>query len=886
MKNNLLKKMLLPAVAVTGAFILHATALAAPYSGYEYKFKQPDGSSLTVKLFGDEYYGRIESLDGYTLIKDAKTGWLCYATLNSDASDLVSTGVPYYRVNSVQPAQFTKPSKGIKLTGANLEKKVEEGRVKFKAASAPENTISQGTQASSKSVSSTAKMPVNGYITGLTILVKFPDDESNGVPILPTSEINNMFNELGYNKYGNNGSIKDYFREVSGGTVTYDNIITPVYYTAKNPRSYYNLPTTPGQTIVYEALEALANQGFDFSKLTKNPSGDVMCLNILYSGNRPDTWAVGLWPHKSSLGNVTYGGTTFNTYQMTDITDTPSIGTIVHETGHMMCKWPDTYVYYDVGSGAGRYDLMSSSSRFNPLWPNPYFTHKLAGWGSSEKLNDYSAKTALTANSNSRDLYIYETHKQNEYFIIENMRKRLRNSESADEGLLVWHIDEYGNNAYPSGTNYMVAVEQADGLNELELGIDSGDSNDLFHAGYKTQFDSSTVPNSNLYDGSASGLKISEIGSIGNCMTFKYEPPLKSITNAPANLDISSRSGNAITLSWLAPSGFATKNYNVYADINNGAGTNRINLGVTANTSMNYTLSNNLIYTFYVVALDAYGNQSNVSKPLVVSTDNVLPSAPTGLRELGSSSTMTDIAWDNSTDNFGVKKYEIYYGTTLIDTVTTTHATIKGLAPNTIYTFTVRACDINNKSVASSPLTVITRLAPPQNLRISSKTSTNVTLNWDALTGASRYYIYAYENNGTSHMRVDFGYTTGTSVVAATNNNCIYEFYVMAVNSTGTQVSDESLGLVYSKDITAPTAPTGLGYSNLTSTSITLSWNASTDTFGVKCYNIYDGTTLVGQSMGKTFKITNYNPNVSHRYTVKAVDTSDNLSAASNAVVL
>ncbi|HRG39239.1 MAG TPA: hypothetical protein PK289_11970 [Bacteroidia bacterium] len=38
---------------------------AAPYSGEIYQFKQPDGTIVDLKLYGDEFYIRAEGLDGY-----------------------------------------------------------------------------------------------------------------------------------------------------------------------------------------------------------------------------------------------------------------------------------------------------------------------------------------------------------------------------------------------------------------------------------------------------------------------------------------------------------------------------------------------------------------------------------------------------------------------------------------------------------------------------------------------------------------------------------------------------------------------------------------------------------------------------------------------------
>jgi hypothetical protein len=47
--------------------ILSVNAFAAPYWGELQKFKQPDGTWVDVKLYGDEYYIRGEGLDGLHL---------------------------------------------------------------------------------------------------------------------------------------------------------------------------------------------------------------------------------------------------------------------------------------------------------------------------------------------------------------------------------------------------------------------------------------------------------------------------------------------------------------------------------------------------------------------------------------------------------------------------------------------------------------------------------------------------------------------------------------------------------------------------------------------------------------------------------------------------
>jgi M6 family metalloprotease-like protein len=147
----------------------------------------------------------------------------------------------------------------------------------------------------------------------------------------------------------------------------------------------------------------------------------------------------------------------------------------------MLCGWPDTYDYdkdYPTNvekrssCGAGAYDLMSGAgSRGNPALPNPFYRIVLSGWGSLKRLNNYASPTQLFASANSSDVFIYETGRSKEYFMIENYRRTGRRSDGPGNGLLIWHIDETGDNRYEQMTSdkhYMVSVEQADGAYHLE----------------------------------------------------------------------------------------------------------------------------------------------------------------------------------------------------------------------------------------------------------------------------------------------------------------------------------------------------------------------------------------------------------------------------------
>jgi bacillolysin len=94
------------------------------------------------------------------------------------------------------------------------------------------------------------------------------------------------------------------------------------------------------------------------------------------------------------------------------------------------------------------------------------------------------------------------------------------------------------------------------------------------------------------------------------------------------------------------------------------------------------------------------------------STDTVAPSAPTALAASGTTGTTTNLSWTASTDNVAVTGYDIYQGTTLKGSSTTTTYTVTGLTASTAYTFTVKAKDAaGNVSAASNAVSVTTTAA-------------------------------------------------------------------------------------------------------------------------------------------------------------------------------
>jgi chitinase len=89
-------------------------------------------------------------------------------------------------------------------------------------------------------------------------------------------------------------------------------------------------------------------------------------------------------------------------------------------------------------------------------------------------------------------------------------------------------------------------------------------------------------------------------------------------------------------------------------------------------------------------------------------------------------------------------------------------------------------------------------------------------------------------------------------------------------------------------DSTAPTTPTSLSSPSKTTTSISLSWGASTDTggSGLAGYNVYrnGAATPTAQVTGTSFTDNGLTANTAYTYTVRARDGAGNLSPNSNQI--
>lgn len=175
----------------------------------------------------------------------------------------------------------------------------------------------------------------------------------------------------------------------------------------------------------------------------------------------------------------------------------------------------------------------------------------------------------------------------------------------------------------------------------------------------------------------------------------------------------------------------------------------------------------------------------------------------------------------------------------------------------------------------------------PTSLAASNVTASSVTLTWNAAADDKGVTGYRLVRNGT----VLPGTVTGLSTTdSGLSSGTRYTYTVRAVDAAGNVSPDSNQVAVTTTsaaDTTAPTAPSSLASSNVTSTSVDLSWAAATDDVGVAGYRLVrNGTVLPGTITGLRTTDTGLSPATSYAYTVRAVDAAGNVSPDSNRVTV
>jgi M6 family metalloprotease-like protein len=318
-------------ILLTGLLFASINLHAIPASPYPIKITQPDGTEITIRLHGDEYFKYKTTLDGYALIDDAN-GFLTYA--QQDASgNLITTNL---KANDIAD-RTTSEIEFLKQLTPNIS-------------FAKQNTIQRAQRAAVTTTRSSVKStyPLGGTPKSLVILVNFSD--KSFVTSSPSTAFTNLLNLSGYSANGGTGSAKDYFKASSMGNFSPEfDVVGP--YTLPNAMAYYGGNDSSGddknpRQMVIDACKLASAAGVDFSQYDTDGDGFVDNIFIYYAGNNEAEGAPAntVWPHRWTLADYS---TKFNGKIVFDYACTSElrgssgsnmcgVGTFCHEFGHVL----------------------------------------------------------------------------------------------------------------------------------------------------------------------------------------------------------------------------------------------------------------------------------------------------------------------------------------------------------------------------------------------------------------------------------------------------------------------------------------------------------------------------------------------------------------------
>lgn len=259
-----------------------------------------------------------------------------------------------------------------------------------------------------------------------------------------------------------------------------------------------------------------------------------------------------------------------------------------------------------------------------------------------------------------------------------------------------------------------------------------------------------------------------------------------------------------------------------------------------------------------------------------------LPLYVSDLISVGNTSTSNTFAWNGAPDATG---YEVYQGTSPSDTskkkigdTKNTYFTNSNKSTGTMYKYMVRAySDASGKRVYGDYSDVFTTCTLPANIsKISaSARGTSVTISWDKVSKATDYIVEHYVNGVWEQV----GTTSSLSYkVNGITQNGVNMFRVKARRNYSGVYYNGGYTYVNAEVTDIPSAVTGIRSTSNTSTSNTITWNASTKAEGYEVYQwigTNDSYKLIGTTTSTKFTNSKKSSGTMYRYKVRAYNTVD-----------
>jgi chitodextrinase len=280
--------------------------------------------------------------------------------------------------------------------------------------------------------------------------------------------------------------------------------------------------------------------------------------------------------------------------------------------------------------------------------------------------------------------------------------------------------------------------------------------------------------------------------------------------------------------------------------------------------------------------------------PATAARDRKAPTTPADLRITASTGTSVSLQWDASTDssNFWYCVQRNGGGCVRVDPPRTT-VTFTKLLPDRTHTFSVYAVDIagnrsaNSNTVSHETPPDTTPPSPAPTISVTSVAPTTISIAWtQAVDDISQVWTTLFVN-GSPYFVDDLRPPNAT--LYGLDPESTYEFQVSVRDAYGNAVTGEVLAVTTPAvtDTQPPTAPADLTASQRHDPEIPLFWTQSTDDTDPQSairYQVVQDGVVQGHAVGQG-RTTIYCLELGiTEIFVRAIDTSGNVSAASNTV--
>lgn len=425
--------------------------------------KQPDGSTLLVRIHGDENFHYLTTTDGFAIQRDAD-GYFKYLTLDKASYVRMLTTQRAHNVGHRQAAELQFMTQLTPITSAQAALKMFPalGTAPRKA---PQQLLDQKKIRNRRLLSGTTTQATESEY--LVVLVKYADGTLNYTP----ADFERWLNEPGYAVDGGTGSVKDYYRDNSMGQfVPNFTVLGP--YTLDHEKTYYaaNNPETgsdvnPEAMVIEAVRKAKADHPeLNFARFDNDGDGYMDNVNVIYSGygEAASGDAHDMWPHSYRLSATNQefqvDGITVNNYSVSaelvggSGTKMDGIGTFTHEFGHILGlrDMYDTDDYTNgLGINPGDYSLYASGSYNNNSRTPPClmaFERQQMGWmdltpvaqAEDVELQPISQNVARYINAQPK----LDLAKQGgDWYVLENRQQTGWDKYIPAHGLLIYHYD-------------------------------------------------------------------------------------------------------------------------------------------------------------------------------------------------------------------------------------------------------------------------------------------------------------------------------------------------------------------------------------------------------------------------------------------------------------